>query len=70
MEENKLITILEALADKIDDLELKVSIKKLGYEQLTEEKNSLLEENIRLKKENEELKELLTPVCKWEENDG
>ena len=56
MEEKKLITILEALADKIDNLELGIFIKKTDIEMLKETNNSLLEENTRLKKENEDLR--------------
>jgi hypothetical protein len=50
MNEKKLLTILEALADKIDNLELGIYIKDISY-------NNLKEENERLRKENEDLKE-------------
>jgi cell division protein FtsB len=52
MEEKKLATILEALADKIDNLELGVYIQKTSYEQLKEESERLKKENDSLRKDN------------------
>lgn len=56
MDEKKLSTILEALADKIDNLELALSIKDY-------EIKDLKKENERLKVENEELRYHLNPLA-------
>lgn len=50
MDEKKLSTILEALADKIDNLELGVYIKNLDNEKLRGENEKLKEENDKLLK--------------------
>lgn len=52
MDEKKLVTILEALADKIDNLELGVYIKDHAYNELREENEKLKKENDILRKDN------------------
>jgi cell shape-determining protein MreC len=58
MEEKKLATILEALADKIDNLRLGGYITKADNERLKEENERLKKENEDLRAENERYKKV------------
>ena len=55
MEEKKLTTILNALADKIDALELSLYVKNIECKQLKEDNDRLVEDKKILKEENERL---------------
>lgn len=58
MDEKKLSTILEALADKIDNLELVLSIKDYETKELKVENEQLEKENEALKAEIERYKKV------------